>query len=467
MPNRCLSVALRETAVVAALMRGSGARLLLTCGLVGAVCVGSAMTALAGGNCAGSSSGRIPITDLGEGVYQGFEGGLYPGGVNVRPSAHDNDADRAARLELLDAAGQADALTGRIVFLTIGMSNTTQETQAFIPLATADPRFNRSVVLVDGAQGGWSADRVVDPTQNAAYWSTVESRLAAAGVTDAQVQALWLKEADARPTLPFPDDVAKLQHEIESIIGDIKVRFPNARQLYLSSRIYAGYATSDLNPEPFAYQSGFAVKGIVRDQLQGMPSLNFDLDRGPVGAPWLSWSAYLWADGLVPRSDGLTWECADLQTDGTHPAASGRQKVAAMLLSFFKSDPIASRWFIDCAPADPGVFAVPPRVLGLSVTQDDALTWNDIDPVAGPDTTYDVVIGSVQDLRRSRDFLGALCAVSALPSAAVTLPAPDPPAGEAVYYIVRGRNACGDGTYAEGWDAAGPRAFLDSNSPCR
>src|SRR2546425_9130966 len=199
-----------------------------------------------------------------------------------------------------------------------------QETQAFIPLATADPQFNRSVVLVDGAQGGWSSDRLVDPAQNATYWSTVETRLAAAGVTDAQVQALWLKEADARPTLPFPDDAAKLQHEIESIIDDIKGRFPNALQLYLSSRIYAGYATTNLNPEPFAYQSGFAVQGIVRDQLEGKPSLNFDPDRGRVGAPWLSWGAYLWADGLAPRSDGLLWECADFQTDGTHPAASGR-----------------------------------------------------------------------------------------------------------------------------------------------
>ena len=160
MPKRCLIVVLRESAFVAALLRGGGARLLLTCGLAGVVGAGSTVTALAGGNCAGTSSGRIPLTDLGTGLYQGFEGGLYPDGVNVRPSAHDNDADRAARLELLDAAGQADALTGRIVFLTIGMSNTTQETQAFIPLATADPQFNRSVVLVDGAQGGWSADQI-------------------------------------------------------------------------------------------------------------------------------------------------------------------------------------------------------------------------------------------------------------------------------------------------------------------
>jgi len=115
------------------------------------------------------------------------------------------------------------------------------------------------------------------------------------------------------------------------------------------------------------------------------------------------------------------------------------------------------------------VFAAPPRVLGLSVTEGDAgdaLAWGDLDPVVGPATTYDVVAGSVQELRRSGDFLRAFCAASSLPSAAVTLPPIDPPPGEAVYYIVRGRNACGDGTYAEGWDVPGPRASLDSNSPC-
>src|SRR5207249_587159 len=143
---------------------------------------GSYMTDSSGG---GISTGRSPRIDLRSGLYQGYQGGLYPGGVNMRPAAHDNDADRAARLMLLDASGEADAAGGRIVLLTIGMSNTTQETQAFIPLATADPQFNRSVVVVDGAQGGWSADRLVDPINNGDYCSAVETRLAVDGVTDA------------------------------------------------------------------------------------------------------------------------------------------------------------------------------------------------------------------------------------------------------------------------------------------
>ena len=40
----------------------------------------------AASNCAGTSTGRIPINDLGAGLYLGaFQGGLYPGGRNTPP----------------------------------------------------------------------------------------------------------------------------------------------------------------------------------------------------------------------------------------------------------------------------------------------------------------------------------------------------------------------------------------------
>lgn len=116
--------------------------------------------------------------------------------------------------------------------------------------------------------------------------------------------------------------------------------------VYLSSRIYAGYATSLLNPEPYSYQSGFSIKWLIENQIDGAADLNFDPARGTVEAPWLAWGPYLWADGLTPRSDGLIWECADLRdTDGTHPSASGCRKVADMLLTFFKSEKTAAPWF--------------------------------------------------------------------------------------------------------------------------
>ena len=156
------------------------------------------------------------------------------------------------------------------------------------------------------------------------------------------MQAAWAKFADARPTLPFPEDARKLQSEIQTIVQSLPGLFPNLKLLYLASRIYGGYASTNLNPEPYAYQSGFAVKWVIEEQILGNPDLSVEAGR----APWLAWGAYLWADGLVMRSAGLVWDCSDFADDGTHPAGSGRQKVALMLLDFLKTDRTARKWFV-------------------------------------------------------------------------------------------------------------------------
>ena len=84
--------------------------------------------------------------------------------------------------------------------------------------------------------------------------------------------------------------------------------------------------------------------GVVVDQRAG--DLNYN------SMPWLSWGPYLWADGLVPRSDGLIWERADFEGDGTHPSESREQKVGTMLLDFFASLPYSRCWFSSDADSD-------------------------------------------------------------------------------------------------------------------
>src|SRR5262245_41908529 len=91
-------------------------------------------------NCAGTSvPGLVPLNDLGAGSYQGFTGGLYPNGSNVLPPAHLALGQAlAAQVQPRDAAGNPSP-AGRIVLLSIGMSNTTQEFSTFVPIANADP----------------------------------------------------------------------------------------------------------------------------------------------------------------------------------------------------------------------------------------------------------------------------------------------------------------------------------------
>ena len=293
--------------------------------------------------------GLVPLTELGQETYKGQQGGLYPGGSNRRPQAHEEAGLRQAKaIRPLDRQGQPSD-DGAIVLLSIGMSNTTQEFSTFQRLAKAEPTRNPKLVIVDGAQGGMAANVIVatDSPRGQQFWTTVDQRLRDAGVSPLQVQAAWIKQADIAPRASFPDDAKTLQGELERIVRILHEHYPNLRIAYLSSRIYGGYARTRLNPEPFAYQSGFAVKWLIERQIGGAAELNFDPERGPVQAPWLAWGPYLWADGTRPRSDGLVYESADFAQDGTHPAPNGaREKVAKRLLDFLKTDSTARPWFL-------------------------------------------------------------------------------------------------------------------------
>lgn len=298
---------------------------------------------------------RRPLTDFTSGEsYKGQTGGLYGDEKNEPPPAHFEAALRQARLiRPLDAKG-TPADDGKIVLISIGMSNTTQEFSAFMRLVGRDPEKSPAVQLVDGAQGAMDAgawarpERIARP--NAANpWDVLDQRLMQAGVAAAQVQVAWLKQARAGPAMlgEFPKHADELKNDILIALHKLKERFPNLRIVYLSSRIYAGYAKSQLNPEPYAFESAFAVRGLILDQIAGEPALAYAGETGAAKSPLLLWGPYLWADGVRGRAAGdLVWNEEDLGQDGTHPSPSGQRKVAEQLLRFFKTDATAKTWFV-------------------------------------------------------------------------------------------------------------------------
>lgn len=299
-------------------------------------------------DCAQTSVGLVPIMDMGSSSYDGYDGGLYGGGSNAMPQAHaDAGLALALAVEPMDATGAPDAVSGRIGWLSIGMSNTQQETAAFIALANGHPAVNPDITFVNGGVGGQTAQVISAPWhpnyQN--YWTTVGSRLQQAGITAQQVQVIWLKQANQANGQPLQTYRDSLYVQTKRIAHEMRSRFPNARLCYVASRVYGGYAVGALNPEPYAYDQGFIMRQVILEQINGSPDLAFD---GPNGvSPWLAWGTYLWADGAVPRSDGLTWECPDdFEQDGVHPSAVGEQKVAALLFDFFSNEATACPWFL-------------------------------------------------------------------------------------------------------------------------
>jgi len=289
------------------------------------------------------STGMIALSNGGAEKYKGLTLGLYGDGKNEPPAAHLERAMAAAKLVTpLNSEGKADA-GGKIGLMSIGMSNTTQEFSKFVQMANGDAAKNPKLVIVDGAQGGMDAADWADAQRGPAVWANADQRAARLEISPKQVQVIWIKQALKVPQRygEFPAHADALKKDMATIVSLAKQRYPNLKLVYLSSRTYGGWALGALNPEPYAYESAFSVRGLIEDQIKGEKGLGY------ADAPVLLWGPYLWTDGTKGRTtDKLVWEQADTARDGTHPSESGRAKVGGLLLEFFKSDATAKGWFL-------------------------------------------------------------------------------------------------------------------------
>jgi hypothetical protein len=179
--------------------------------------------------------------------------------------------------------------------------------------------------------------------------------------TEAQVQAVFIKDGDNFPQCDLKqaywsgtscsqrsDSDA---YQAELYLGDILrylkccegganqglhvARYPNLKQVFITSRIYGGWANGNpngcLNPEPFAYELGFTVQRAIVAQInqvanppiQGTDPYSGQLDY--TVAPWVDWAPYLWADGATVSPGSLLNWC-DWSTRGlTHCSNTGDQ----------------------------------------------------------------------------------------------------------------------------------------------
>lgn len=296
-------------------------------------------------NCGVTSTGKTPLSDL-TGTYQGYPGQLYPGGDSPPATYAAEGLSQAALVIPRDGHG-APIPSGKIGLIGIGMSNARMEFDPFKSYwmsGGGSVLRNPAVKIANGALNGATLDQIAYPSSPmyASFWANVNSKMLAAGLYNAQVQALWFKDTIMYPAQnagAFPASAQLAKTYMRAVIDTAASKFPNLRLVYMSTRIYAGYASTTLSPEPWAYEDGFVAKWLIEDRI-----------ANPGSRPWIAWGPYMWADGLVPRSDGYvstrTWACSDLQPDGTHPTSAGTGKVAGALSDFFTTDPTAEGWFL-------------------------------------------------------------------------------------------------------------------------
>lgn len=295
-------------------------------------------------NSGKSSVGFTPIDEMtADARYKGESGGLYGNGENIPPEEHRKRIEQAIEsLKPLDQNGKPSD-NGAIVFISISMSNATQEFSAFRDIAIRDKDLSPRLKIVDCAQGGQAMAEWAD--ENSRTWTEAERRLVGAGFSPAQVQVAWVKLANKSPRGDLAVHGKKLKEDTLEVLRIAKLRYPNLKLIYLSSRIYGGYATSNLNPEPYAYESGFVARWLIEDQIAGKSGLEVEFKDGQPNVPVLAWGPYLWADGTKGRKDGLSYSREDLAQDGTHPSPAGRKKIAEFMLDFYKTNEFTKSWF--------------------------------------------------------------------------------------------------------------------------
>lgn len=281
-----------------------------------------------------------PIDELGARTYRGIQGGLYPGGANVPPSDHDAmGAGRRAAITALDVNGLPSS-SGRYVLISVGAGNTSAawcstssappcDSWSLAGRAASDPAVNHGpLVIVNGAIAGADLDRWSNPS-SPNYVRIRDTRLAPLGLSENQVQAIWMSVEDSGAAFPLSTtavDAAPRLQRMGATIRALKKRYPHLQLLFISSSSYRG---SIAGGEPTAYESGFVVKWSIESQINQQRGQPQNADAGDLSissgaAPWIGWGPYYWARESSP----------------------GAGKVGLLLLDFFKTSPYTRCWFL-------------------------------------------------------------------------------------------------------------------------
>jgi hypothetical protein len=339
---------------------------------------------------------QTPLDGTGAPYLGTFALGLYANG-NVMPNAHRQVGfARAQAVTPRDAAG-APSATGMVVVLSVGA---TDASGAFCTTSNANPPLrgyksvqscsNESFMGRAAYQNVESINRTTVTRANGAYpdqfaseWEhdgtlfpnvptnnsipivtgnytrirdNVLGRFSPA-LSEAQVQVAWVQVWNANPTIALPDanaDAYELETKLGNIVRLMKTRYPNLQIVFLSSRGYGGYSAAG---EPYAYETGFAVKWLIQAQIQQMANGGSvidvragDLNYQSGAAPWLAWGPYFWANGGIAKYDGPGWVLADFDLAapslGTNLSLQGQSKAALGLMRFFTLSPFSKCWFM-------------------------------------------------------------------------------------------------------------------------
>jgi len=252
----------------------------------------------------------IPLPQLGTDTYLGVVGGLYPNGSNNVPNGYADDAFLALQND------------DDIHVLCLGMSNMKSTCENFINKAAGETAVANNVTIHNGgrpgrAQQAWGGGV-----------SDLYTNLKRAGVSVPEVDVVIYFNAWGYPSGDFQSHYDEMYGSLTETMANINSVYPNLKLIYVTSREYAPPWAASLNPNPYAYEEGFAFRDIVTGRINGNLS----------GVPIL-WGAYQydpsWPDSYFKASDGV------------HLSSAGLDVAGQLWLDFY----LTQSWFVDGNPS--------------------------------------------------------------------------------------------------------------------
>ncbi|MEO8711792.1 MAG: hypothetical protein ABI405_06685 [Parafilimonas sp.] len=284
----------------------------------------------------------VPLNDLGTGTFMGYEGGLYPNGINVASGTYATDLLKKSRsIQPIDTFGNQSA-SGQIVFISIGGSTGGHNMKLLRMKTIGNPATNPALKLFNCNNGSGEASlaNIMDTTND--YWNHITESIKGSRSSYRQVQVIYLETDDSNTYVEWPGRPLEVKEKIESCLRVFKQKFQNIKIVYVLGRTRTFGSKAIWNREPSPYYFGWSCKWAIEDQINGVPGTKYKGKKAV--APMLAWGFYQWADSLPRTTDGFYWRSSET-ADGLHANLDGEDTLSTRFQKFLLTDKYAKKWY--------------------------------------------------------------------------------------------------------------------------